>query len=81
MASKLVNVPITNAINPNKMISEFLMINTAFAIPDFIFTKTSVSIKAGSASPSSDKHRAPNNEMNRPNFGIATANKTTGKQN
>lgn len=53
------------------------MIIIAFAVPVFCsFKNTQVSNNAGNANPSEDKHKAPNNDMNKSSFGIATAKRT-----
>lgn len=39
-----------------------------------------ISIIAGKAMPSAERQRAPNKEMNKPNLGIATANKTANSK-
>lgn len=79
IADKLVDVPMISPAKPNTPITVFLTIITAFEQPDVSFKNTHVSIRAGNAKPSEDKQSAPNNEMNRSNFGIATASRTMGK--
>lgn len=54
--------------------SVFFTIITALpAVVFFVFKNTHVSINAGKASPSDDRQRAPNSDINKSNFGIATA--------
>lgn len=79
IADKLVEVPIIKPAKPKIPITAFFAIIAALAAPVFSFKYTQVSISAGNASPRDDKHKAPNNEMNRSNFGIATANRTVVK--
>lgn len=79
IANKLVEVPMIKPIKPNSPISVFFAIIAAFAEPFLFFMNTHVSISAGNASPSDDRHKAPNNEINKSNLGIATANKTVNK--
>lgn len=76
IASAVVEVPITNANKPKMIDNEFFAIIMNLEIPDLVLTKTKLSITAGSAMPSTDKHKAPNNDINKSNFGIATASKT-----
>lgn len=77
MADKLVDVPMINPANPKTPITVFFAIIAALAVLDFCFFKnTHVSIRAGNAKPSDDKHNAPNNDMNKSNLGIATASRT-----
>lgn len=76
IANAVVDVPITNANKPKIINNTFFRIIVNFENLDFVLTKTKISITAGSIMPSTDKHNAPNNEMNKSNFGIATANRT-----
>lgn len=77
IADKLVDVPIIKPAKPKRAITVFLAIIVTFAVVDFCcFRNTHVSITAGKKSPSDDKHNAPNNEINKSSFGIATANRT-----
>lgn len=71
-----VNDPITSANNPRIINNEFFTISLNFENPDLVLKKTRNSITAGSAIPRTDKHKAPTNDMNKSNLGIATANKT-----
>lgn len=61
------------ANTPNTTIAIFLLSMNFRAAPFVSFAYTSVSINAGNAIPSDDKQSAPNREMNKSNFGIATA--------
>lgn len=79
IAKTLVVVPIIRANNPKMQIKPFFTIIIVRSVVDFPFKNTSVSIKAGNAKPSVDKQNAPNKEMNKSNFGIATANRTVKK--
>lgn len=56
-----------------------LRITTIPQRPQLSGYKTHISINAGKAIPSTDKHRAPNNEMNNANRGTEIANKTVKK--
>lgn len=76
----VVVVPITRANKPKTINNEFFTIIMNFEIPDFVLTKTNVSMTAGSTMPSNDRQKAPNNEINKSNFGIATANKTENRK-
>lgn len=76
IADTVVDVPMIRANKPKIMNNEFLTINMYFDIPDLVLMKTKFSIVAGNIIPSIDKQNAPNNDMNKSNFGIATANKT-----
>lgn len=49
-------------------------------IPHVSLQNTHVSTRAGIIKPSVDKHNAPINDMNKSNFGIATASKTVGRE-
>lgn len=75
----MVDVPITRANKPKIINNEFLTIIINLEIPDLVLTKTKLSIKAGSTMPSIDRQNAPNNDINKSNFGIATASKTKRK--
>lgn len=80
IADTVVDVPTTRANEPKIINNEFFTIITNFEIPDLVLTKTKLSIIAGSTMPSKDRQKAPNNDMNRSNFGIATASKTEMKR-
>lgn len=64
IANKLVDVPMMSANKPKTPISPFFAIIIVLDMPVFTFKNTSVSIKAGNAKPSVDKHRAPNKLIN-----------------
>lgn len=82
IAITLVEVPIMKPHKPKTPITIFFVIITAFPVFVFCsFKNTHVSNKAGNASPSEDKHKAPNNDMNKSSFGIATANRTANEKN
>lgn len=72
----LVETPMTRANTPNAAIKTFLAIIKFNAAPCLLSLNTNVSNKAGKASPSNERHKAPNKEMNKSNFGIATARTT-----
>lgn len=72
----MVDVPITRANKPQITNNEFFAIIINLEIPDLVLTKTKLSIIAGSTMPSIDRQKAPNNDINKSNFGIATASKT-----
>lgn len=76
IAKTLVPVPMMSANKPNTPINIFFAIITVRGVPVFPFKNTSVSINAGNARPSVLRHSAPNNEINRSSFGMATASKT-----
>lgn len=66
---------------PKRPMAIFFVIITTFAVLVFCsFKNTHVSNKAGNASPSVDKHKAPNNDMNKSSFGIATASRTANSK-
>lgn len=71
-----IDVPITKANKPKIINNMFFTIILNLESPDLVLTKTKHSITAGSAIPSTDKHKAPSNDINKSNFGIATPNKT-----
>lgn len=73
----LVYVPTNSPKTPIMIITVFRMTIQTFLNPLMYFQYAHNSMMAGNASPSDDKQRAPNNEMNNSKFGIATANKTT----
>lgn len=77
----MVDVPITRAHKPNIINNEFFKIIKTFEIPVLVLTKTKLSITAGSTMPSNERQKAPNNDINKSNLGIATANKTKKKCN
>lgn len=52
------------------------LINMYLNLPKLLGYKMHISIKAGNAIPSADKHNAPNKDMNKFKYGIATASKT-----
>lgn len=60
IANRLVEVPMMNANKPKTPISPFFTIIIVLALPVFSFMNTSVSMRAGNARPSVDKHKAPN---------------------
>lgn len=68
-------VPATNPITA-KIIRRISLIRMYFPFPKLSGQRTHNSIIAGNANPRADKQNAPNNEMNRPRRGIATANRT-----
>lgn len=73
IAITLVETPMMRANTPNMTIAIFLLSINFRAAPFVSFAYTSVSINAGNAIPSDDRQSAPNREMNKSNFGIATA--------
>lgn len=76
IAITLVETPITRANRSNAAIKIFLPIIKFNAAPFLLSLNTSVSNKTGKDRPSNERHKAPNKEMNKPNFGIATARTT-----
>lgn len=79
IADTVVDVPMTRADKPKMINNEFFTIIINFEKPDLVLTKTKLSITAGSIIPSKDKQKAPNNDINKSNLGIATANRTAKK--
>lgn len=80
IANKLVDVPMISANKPKTPIIVFFTIIHILAAPVFPFKNTSVSIRAGNASPSVDRQKAPNKLINRSSFGMATAKRTREKE-
>lgn len=78
IANTLVLVPMISANKPKTPIIVFFTIIHILAAPVFPFKNTSVSIRAGNASPSVDRQKAPNKLINKSSFGIATAKRTRG---
>lgn len=56
--------------------SKTFRMTTLFQRPQLFGYKTQISINDGNAIPSTDKHKAPNNEMNNANRGTEIASKT-----
>lgn len=75
MSLTLVYVPITSPATPN-IIKKISFHNTYLQVPNLSGYNTQISMSAGKAKPSTDKHSAPNNEINRLSRGIATAKRT-----
>lgn len=72
----LVYVPIAS---PNTAkITNNIFLNTIHLNlkPFLVYQYVDMSIIAGIASPKADRHSAPNNDINNPNFGMATARRT-----
>lgn len=72
-------VPVTSANKPIAM-RITLRITTMPQRPQLFGYNTQISINDGKAIPSTDKHNAPNNEMNNANRGTEIANKTIQKK-
>lgn len=62
------------------VIIEFLVIRRAFSEPLVVLQYTHVSMIAGNANPSAERHSAPNSEINNSKLGIATASKTVDEK-
>lgn len=79
MSDILVKVPTINPKRANTMSSEFLTTIKLNLNPSNEYQFVAVSIIAGKASPSADKHKAPKRDMNNPRLGMATARRTETK--
>lgn len=66
-------VPIVNPAKPMQPMITFLNIIKAFAKPDVVLHRATVSKNAGNKMPKDDRANAPTSEMNRSKFGMATA--------
>lgn len=78
MSYKLLYVPMIKPAIPNNANNTFRMTTTLNGPKSFGYL-TQISITAGNAMPSTDRHRAPNNEMNKPSRGTEMARKTGKK--
>lgn len=79
MSNKLLYVPTTRPRTPTAINNKF-RITTTLNRPRLSGHRTHISMIAGNAMPSTDKHNAPNNEMNSARRGTDIARKTEKKK-
>lgn len=81
ISNVVVDVPIMSANKLRIINNRFFKIIAYFGNPDLVLMKTKLSITVGSAMPSIDKEKAPKNDINKSNFGKATASITERIEN